>query len=214
LTAWHKRADEIDWSTPEDNDISVSEIYRRAIDAWEDLRYTWKREHLEDIGPISEEGLRIARVYARGMGDMEYTGEPIGWGEPTREPDGWHIESVETYGDRRPASAGGGVETVDVINWRNLFAGLFDPDGRNTCGKCGSTFEGGAICDHIAGGTWDYEDTRHQIKTRNAAARVIYRHDCGVSLKDWHKCNRDTEHTGCNCGAHVLPEDSEPTPTG
>jgi len=214
LTAWHKRVDEIDWSTPEDTDISVSEIYRRAIDEWEDLRYTWKREHLEDIGPIDEEALRLARVYARGMGHMEYTGEPIGWGEPTHEPDGWHIESVETYGDRRPASAGGGVETVDVINWRNLFAGLFDPDGRNTCGKCGSTFDGAAICDHIAGGTWDYEDTRHQIQTRAAAARVIYRHDCGVSLKDWHKCNRETKQRGCNCGAHVLPEDTERSPTG
>jgi hypothetical protein len=143
------------------------------------------------------------------MGDMEYTGEPVGWGEPERTPDGWHIESVEVYGERRPASSGRGMDMVEIINWPDLFTGLYDPEGRNTCVKCGVTLEGAAICDHVAGGTWDRDDTRHQIQTREAAARVIYRHDCGVSLKDWRKCNDDTEQTGCNCGGHVITDGDE-----
>jgi hypothetical protein len=203
LTAWHKRCQSADWS-PDGGDISRSEIYRHALHMWDDLRYTWKQQFREDIGAIGDEMLRIATVYARGMGDLEYTGEPVGWGEPERTPDGWHVESVEVYGERRPASAGRGMDMIEIINWPDLFTGLYDPEGRNTCVKCGVTLDGAAICDHIAGGTWDRDDTRHQIQTREAAARVIYRHDCGVSLKDWRQCNEDTEQMGCNCGGHVI----------
>jgi hypothetical protein len=136
----------------------------------------------------------------------EYEGEPIGWAKP-RRPTGWTVDSVEVFGEKRKATNGGGVPMVELTNYPQRFEGLYDPEGRNMCLKCGETFKGANIARHIAEGTAHPDDTRHKIRLRKVAAAVILPLKTGVTFEEATKCLKDNQGTGiCDCGGHSYDE--------
>lgn len=208
---WQQRCERIEWPD-KDNERQL-----RAINEWLDFRDEWQRDHRETLPPYSDEAMRIAKVHWLGLGHMEYAGEPVGFGTADEHARQWHVESVEVYGERRPASAGGGVEMVAITNYADLFKGLYDPDGANTCMRCGTTLHGDKICKHIADGTHADDEPAHRIRTRRAAARIIYRHDSDVTMAQFERCNKQATidmskvdasdglpPMGCECGGHVI----------
>jgi hypothetical protein len=213
---WIDRCKAIEWP---DDDAARKQL---AVKEW--LRYRDDREYTynETLPALPDEAMRIAKVHWLGLGHMEYAGEPVGFGVPDDHERQWWVESVEVYGERRPAGAGGGVDMVKVTNYPNLFQGLFDPNGPNTCMRCGTTLQGSAICKHIADGTHESDDPNHRIRTRRAAARIIYRNDCDVSIDEYARCNDNANSElskvpaddglppmQCTCGGHVIPDADE-----
>jgi hypothetical protein len=137
----------------------------------------------------------------------EYEGEVIGWENAPPRPTGWTIDSVEVFGEKRKATSGGGVPMVEVTNYKQRFSGLYDPDGGNLCLKCGRTFKGSAIAQHIAEGTGHPDDGRHKIKRREVAAAVILPKSSGVSEDEAHSCLKEHQGTQiCDCGGHRYDE--------
>ena len=132
----------------------------------------------------------------------EYEGEPIGWEKPKR-PTGWVIDSVTVFDKRRKATNGGGVPMVEVRNWAQRFAGLYDAAGRNYCLRCGRWFKGSDIAAHIAEGTGSERDPRHRIQTKEAAASVIIPEVSGADLDEAEECAKDHQaDRKCVCGGH------------
>jgi hypothetical protein len=158
----------------------------------------WFKE--TDYRGLTSDMIRKAEGILSDLG--EYEGEPIGWAKPKR-PTGWTIDSVEVFGEKRKATNGGGVPMVELTNYPQRFKGLFDPEGRNMCLKCGETHKGPDIARHIAEGTGHPDDTRHKITLPEVAAAVILPLNRGVPPEEAHECLRQNQGSRiCECGGH------------
>jgi hypothetical protein len=186
-------------------------LWVEAVDSVEDPPPPWtvdsKREMLRLFGLGEWDRLTdtmVAIAETVWSGGPAYRGEPAGWDTETVDETGWTVDSVEIFGKHRQASAGGGVDMVEVTNYAQLFSGLYDPDGPNTCLRCGGTYHGSDIADHVAGGTPHPDDRRHMISDRSVAAWVILPDRHGVPTDKAMRCIRHNAPTGsCDCGGHT-----------
>lgn len=181
---------------PDPDEAFTAESKRYILRTYESTK--WFKE--TGYRGLTSDMIRKADGILSGLG--EYEGETIGWAKP-KPPEGWVIDSVTVFGETRKATNGGGVPMVEVTNYAQRFAGLFDPDGRNYCLRCGGWFKGSDIAAHLAEGTGYEKDHRHQIKHREAAAAVIIPESSGARIAEAEECARDHQGTGvCVCGGH------------
>jgi hypothetical protein len=146
------------------------EVVREWVESEMSLGAFWARE-VDDVPPPDDVEQLIAEVEHP---DFEPS-EAVGFNE--RVPT-WHVKSVTVDGEERPASAGNGIDMVEVTNVRQRLRSELgiEASGKYRC-ACGVAAYGDTILTHL--GTHGIESGHTLTMTDGGEIRMDYPEEYG-----------------------------------